>query len=186
MFQLKSKPENGYYFKRDSGIYNISNNHICKFPRYNAKKDGVDTPSYPIGNEYLKVFDTLDCMIGYSLGISAISNGSSFIGAVTMSFLNGFIGMAFAIASLFFAFSLLSVAIKILSIFVMCLIYISMLIYVSPITITCILFGRTKDIFNAWFSALVSYSIQPALIFIFACLFISIFNHTIVKEDVRF
>ena len=186
LFQLKSKPENGYYFKRDSGIYNISNNHICKFPRYNAKKDGVDTPSYPIGNEYLKVFDTLDCMIGYSLGISAISNGSSFIGAVTMSFLNGFIGMAFAIASLFFAFSLLSVAIKTLSIFVMCLIYLSMLIYVSPITITCILFGRTKDIFNAWFSALVSYSIQPALIFIFAGLFISIFNHTIVKEDVRF
>lgn len=61
-----------------------------------------------------------------------------------------------------------------------------MLIYISPIAITCVLFGRTKDIFNSWIQGLISYSIQPALIFIFAGFFISIFNYIVVTDHVRF
>jgi hypothetical protein len=61
-----------------------------------------------------------------------------------------------------------------------------MLIYISPIAITCVLFGRTKDIFSSWIQGLISYSIQPALIFIFAGFFISIFNYIVVTDHVRF
>ncbi|MFT4718372.1 MAG: hypothetical protein ACI9IL_000703, partial [Rickettsiales bacterium] len=186
IFKLKNKPENGYYFQKNDSIYNISSNNVCKFPRYNKLGDADTTPSYPDGKEYLKIFDTLDCMISYALGISALSSGSSFFSTIMMSLLSGFIGMSFAMASLFFAISLLSIAIKILSIFCVCIIYLSMLVYVSPIAITCVLFGRTKDIFNAWIQGLLSYSIQPALIFIFAGFFISIFNDIVVTDHVRF
>jgi hypothetical protein len=189
LFKLKNKPENGYYFRKEGGdksIYNISSNNICKFPRYNKLGDADIAPSYPNGKEYIKIFDTLDCMISYALGISALSSGSSFFSTIMMSFLSGFVGMSFAMASLFFAISLLSIAIKILSIFCICIIYLSMLVYISPIAITCVLFGRTKDIFNAWIQGLLSYSIQPALIFIFAGFFISIFNDIVVTDHVRF
>ena len=188
LFKLKNKPENGYYFQKEGNdsIYNISSNNICKFPRYNKIGDADITPSYPDGKEYIKIFDTLDCMISYALGISALSSGSSFFSTIMMSLLSGFIGMSFAIASLFFAISLLSIAIKILSIFCLCIIYLSMLIYISPIAITCVLFGRTKDIFSSWIQGLISYSIQPALIFIFAGFFISIFNYIVVTDHVRF
>jgi hypothetical protein len=191
LFKLKNKPESGYYFQKegdkgDQSIYNISSNNICKFPRYNKLGDTDIAPSYPNGKEYIKIFDTLDCMISYALGISALSSGSSFFSTIMMSFLSGFVGMSFAMASLFFAISLLSIAIKILSIFCICIIYLSMLVYISPIAITCVLFGRTKDIFNAWIQGLLSYSIQPALIFMFAGFFISIFNDIVVTDHVRF
>lgn len=186
LLKLKNKPENGYYFKKNNRIYNISSNSICKFPKYDHRLDGENTPAYPVGKEYLKIFDTLDCMISYALGISSVSSGSSFASTIAMSLLSGFVGMSFALASLFFAISLLAVTIKILSIFCICIIYLSILIYVSPITITCVLFGRTKDVFTSWLQAVLSYSIQPVFIFIFAGFFISIFNHAIVTDDVRF
>jgi type IV secretory pathway VirB6-like protein len=190
LIRFKNDPEKGYYFKKDNGIYNISNNNICQFPKYDAISGDNSVfnqnASYPEGKEYLKIFDTLDCMISHALGISVLSTGESFISAIVMSFFNGFLGFSFAIASLFFAISILSVAIKVLISFAICIIYIVMLIYISPITITCILFDRTKDVFNQWFSALISYSLQSIFTFIFVGFFISIFNDLIVKNDVRF
>lgn len=186
LFKLKNKPRNGYYFKKNYQIYNISSNNICKFPRYNYAAGDNMEPSYPNGKEYLRIFDNLDCIISYAFGVGVLSSGGSLGSAIAMSFLNGFIGMAFAITSLFFVFSLIAVAIKVLSIFTMCSVYVALLIFVSPITITCILFDRTKDIFQQWFRSLLSYSIQPIFIFIFAGMFISIFNHIIVTDDIRY
>lgn len=186
LFIIKDKPQNGYYFRQNNAIHNISNNNICKFPKYDENPDQYNVNSYPEGKEYLKIFDTLDCMISYALGISVLSSGNSFISAVTMSFMNGFIGMSFALASLFFAISLLAITIKIMSIFILCVIYISILIYVSPITITCILFNKTKQITESWFSSMISYSAQPIFIFMFAGFFISIFNAIIIKDEIRF
>jgi len=190
LIRFKNNPEKGYYFKREGGnIYNISNNNICQFPKYDAISG--DNPynqnaSYPEGKEYLKIFDTLDCMISYALGISVLSTGGSFISSIVMSFFNGFIGFAFAIASLYFAISIFSVAAKVLISFTICIIYIILLIYISPITITCILFSRTKDVFEQWVGTLISYALQSIFTFIFVGFFISIFNALIVKDDVRF
>ena len=190
LIRFKNNPEKGYYFTREGNIYNISNNNICQFPKYDAISGNNSVynqnASYPKGKEYLKIFDTLDCMISYALGISVLSTGGSFISSIVMSFLNGFVGFAFAIASLYFAISIFSVAIKVLISFTICIIYIVLLIYISPITITCILFSRTKDVFDQWVGTLISYSLQSIFTFMLVGFFISIFNALIVKDDVRF
>jgi type IV secretory pathway VirB6-like protein len=137
---------------------------------------------YPKGKQYLSIFDTLDCKIARYLGFgpeATIAGLAKIILPALISPTIGAIGIYFAILTLSFGIMMIVASIRALYIFFMSSFALILLIYVSPITITCVLFKKTSDIFNKWLLNLISYAIQPILLFAYIGLFISVMEVTL-------
>ncbi len=63
-----------------------------------------------------------------------------------------------------------------LHIFIISSISIISLIYISPITITCVLFKKTKNIFDKWWKYLLSFALQPVILFAYLGVLIFAFD----------
>jgi type IV secretory pathway VirB6-like protein len=59
---------------------------------------------------------------------------------------------------------------------------ISLLIYISPITITASLFKRTESMFKQWRTMLMSFTLQPVILFCYLGILITIFDKTMLGD----
>jgi hypothetical protein len=185
--------------KNEDGSYNVikitKDNDAtrldgCQFPRYDYSTSGVATdysnPKYPPGKSYLKIWDTIDCKLARALGFGPEASIPNIALMILAGFFTGGLGVVFFLAAFIFAFLLLNVAIKALHIFLMSILSIIILIYVSPITITAMLFKKTKGIFDGWWKQLLGYALQPMILFAYLGIFISIFDDVLIGKDVSF
>ncbi len=160
----------------------------CQFPKYNSElmeTNGVmvtTNPSYPEGKEYLAIWDMLDCKIARSLGFGLEASVPNLIYMILAGFLTGGMGIIFFIATFIFAFYLLAFTIRSLHIFLISSMAITIMIYVSPITITACLFKRTEGIFKQWRTNLISFVLQPVILFCYLGILISIFDGTVIGD----
>ncbi len=160
----------------------------CQFPKYNSQTmetNGtmdVSNPSYPPGKEYLAIWDMLDCKIARALGFGPEVSVPNLIMMILAGFLSGPLGAMFFVAAFIFAFYLIALTVRALHIFLISSIAITMLIYVSPITITACLFKRTEGIFTKWRTHLMGYVMQPVILFCYLGILITIFENTIIGD----
>ena len=156
----------------------------CQFPRYNYNDDNdktkYDKPSYPPGKEYLAIWDLLDCKIARAIGFGPEVSVPNIIIMMIAGFFTGGLGIIFVIASFMCAFFLLALTIRALHIFLMSSIAIILMIYVSPITITLSLFKRTSGIFTKWYKNLISFALQPIVLFAYLGILVSVFDNVII------
>ena len=156
----------------------------CQFPRYNYNDDKETTryakPSYPPGKEYLEIWDTLDCKIAKALGFGPEVTVPNIIRMTIAGFFTGGLGIVFIIAGYMCAFFMISLTVRALHIFLMSSIAIVLMIYVSPITITLSLFKRTEGVFTKWRKNLISFALQPIVLFTYLGMLISIFDTAII------
>lgn len=157
----------------------------CQFPRYNLGKD-ASNPSYPENLEYLRIFDILDCKIARALGYGVDVNVPNLVLMLISGFFTGGLAIIFFIATMMFAIFLIALTIKALHIFLMSTISIALLIFVSPITITCAMFEKTKNIFQGWLKQLMAFSLQPMILFAYLGIMITVFDQVIIGKDVTF
>lgn len=163
----------------------------CQFPRYDYSADPNSddkylTPRYPPGKSYLKIFDILDCKLGYALGFGPEVSVPNLVMMMLGGFLIGFLGALFFVLGFFFAFMMLSVVLRTMHIFLMSITATVILLYVSPITICCAMFERTKSIFGNWLKHLISYNVQLILLFAYLGIFLAVFDRVVLGEDVVF
>jgi type IV secretory pathway VirB6-like protein len=168
----------GFFF---DGIYNVSAtfsnvvmnitisnddtlNDGCQFSKVSV--DGFDqTPiAYPKGKEYIAIFDTIDCKIAMYLGYGPKANIAGITQLIFAGFL-GPLGLFFTIVTIFFGIYVIAIALRVLHIFLTSGFAIILLVYISPITITSILFKKTEPIFNKWLANLIGFSLQPIILF---------------------
>lgn len=180
------------------GVYNASNvlsQMVFKIqmPEQEEKRDGcqfgittdaqgnpiVSAITYPKGKEYLAIWDTLDCKIARYLGYGPQVSVANIAKLILAGWLTGPIGIYFSVALLFFGFCLIALTIKSIHIFVGSTTAIIILIFVSPITITAMMFKKTESIFKNWLKQIVGFSLQPMILFAFIAIFISIFDKTL-------
>ncbi len=157
----------------------------CSFPRYNHKllpsdPARYDNPKYPEGLEYLQIWDVLDCKLMRALGYGPDVSVPNLVISIFAGFLTGGLGILFVVATFFFAFFFLSLILRALHIFLLSTVAIVILIYVSPIVFTCILFQKTKSIFDNWLKQLIGLVLQPVILFAYLGIFISIFEYVII------
>ncbi len=161
----------------------------CQFPRFNYADSNeatrYDNPAYPKGMEYLRIWDTLDCKVARAIGYGPEVSVPNLIFMILGGFLDFGGGIVFVVASFFLAFVMIMITVRSLHIFLMSTTAVILLLYVSPITITCVMFNRTKSIFGAWWKQILGLSLQPMILFAYLGFFIALFDHTIVG-DVRF
>ncbi len=133
-------------------------------------------------NRALPLFDALDCrllhylMIDLDLTTFAVRS-VMFIKVITTSMFS--FQLLFCALMIIFAVFFLSAVVFFTCFYLVCSIIQAILIYFSPIFVPCILFNFTKDYFTAWVRALVSYSIQPAIIMVFISLMLTLFDQAI-------
>ncbi len=151
----------------------------CQFGKVSLP-DGTKTvfSEYPAGKEYLAVFDTFDCKIAKYLGFGPSATIATFAKLILPALLTpvGMIGIYFAVLTMMFAFFMIVAGIRALHIFLTSAVAIILLVYISPITITASLLDKTKNIFKAWLSQLIGYSLQPIILFAYLGFFITIFE----------
>ena len=195
MFFVTGDAWQKYFF---DGIYNTSSvmSQIVfkiQMPDEANKRDGCqfgpvkdsngnplpDQILYSKGQEYISLWDTIDCKIARYMGFGPEISSANIAKLILAGFITGPIGLYFSISLFIFAMFIISLAIRALHIFLSSCLAIIILIYMSPITITCILFDKTKNIFSSWLGKLISYSLQPMILFAYVAIFISIMDKTV-------
>ncbi len=179
------------------GIYNGSSEisrifFKIKFPEDNPSgcnfgaqsyKDGtrkISTVNYPKGSEYLMVWDTLDCKIMQYLNYGPEFSTSTIFLLIIAAFFTGGIGLVVALSVFIMAICLIVAVIRAMHIFISSAIAIIIYIFVSPIIIPLVLFEKTKGIFDAWLTQLMSFTLSPIVLFAYLAIFINL------SEDIMF
>lgn len=158
----------------------------CQFGRSaytSIKSDSVTEisllNSYPEGKEYLAIWDTLDCKIARYMGFGPEASVANIAMLIIAGMLIGPIGAYFVTVLFFFAFLMIRITIYAIHIFLASSIAIILLVFISPIAITCILTEKTKDIFNNWLKQILSYALQPMILMVYMAIFISILDKSL-------
>ncbi|MDA9163538.1 type IV secretion system protein [Rickettsiaceae bacterium] len=175
-----------------------------------------DASKYENGYEFYKVWDAIDCRVGYYLGMQMLYNIGGFFndmsGSVTeishgshavpwgqsggegidaldsvgaFSFFSVLFGYFMAgniiilILGLVFVVSFISVILYFISAYLVCMVTLYAMAYISPIFIPMALFQRTKGYFDAWLKIVASCTLQPAVIGGFIALLLTMYDSAI-------
>lgn len=137
--------------------------------------------SYPKGKEYLAIFDTLDCKLMRYLGFGPEISAANIAKLVFAGFFSlGGIGIFMAISIFIFGFFMLASIIRALHIFLSSLTAIILMVFISPLIIPLVLFEKTNNIFKGWLKQLISFTLQPMILFAYTAIFIIIMDKTLV------
>ncbi len=178
----------------------VNNNYIkydgCYFGDINDilnKDSNSSTPNiednnyiyYPANRRYIAFFDSLDCKIVRYLGYGVGLNAPNLIMMLGASFIWPFnIGIYLAVGTLMMALFVINFAIKAVYMFVGSAIGIAIMLYVSPLIIPCILFKKTKGIFDKWLKNLLSFTLQPMVLFAFVSMSLTIMDKYTLGEGI--
>ncbi len=154
----------------------------CQFGRV-TDSSGVSiatSSKYPKGKEYLALFDTLDCKIARYLGFGPESSTANIALLIAAGWATGTIGLYFSIALLMFGIILISLTLRTIHIFTSSFFAILLMVYLSPLAILASLFSKTNGIFKGWTNQLISYSLQPMILFAYIAIFISVMDKSLI------
>ena len=154
----------------------------CQFG-YLTLEDGTRASSgrlYPAGKEYLALWDTLDCKIARYLSFGPEVSAANIASLILAGFFTGPIGIYFAISVMFMGFFFIALTIMALHIFLASAISIIIMVFVSPIVIVGVLFEKTADIFKSWLTNLISFCLQPMILFAYIAILIMVIDGTLI------
>lgn len=164
---------------------------------------------YPNGQDFMKIWDMIDCKISKYLGIgdNTSSPGSpQLINAVflltmfiIMSFLvtyviaGGFaiayyvtiLGVILACLVMFLVYLLL-IILRMVQSYLIASISLVILTFVSPLIIPAVLFEKTKESFKIWVKLLIGYTLQPVILFAVVAFLMGMFDSVIFGHNYRF
>ncbi len=164
----------------------------CQFPKFDGRSvtgrdaitypNAADDPFYSVkryteGFDYLRPWDVLDCKFVRAIGFGPDLTVPNLILTIFAGLLTGGLGIVFVIFTFIFAFFYIAMIIRGIHIFLVSIIAITLLIFVSPLTITAVMFEKTKNIFTGWLKQLLGFIIQPVILFAYIALFVVIIDY---------
>lgn len=127
---------------------------------------------YPEGKEYLSMFDSLDCKLSNYLHTSAQLTGIHIVLILVVLFVSAPMGILLLLLGFTLFFLLFAIVFKIFYFFIVNILAINILVFVSPIIFPALLFDKYKGIFDEWLKSIMGFCLQLVVILIFAGLFI--------------
>jgi type IV secretion system protein VirB6 len=136
----------------------------------------------PAEYSYLALWDSLDCRVGYYLGFYSIfnPNANAIYGILSLIF-----PLIFALKFLAVAFMIclgifiLSIVVYFVHVYILALLGLTIMVYLSPIFVPFALFEKTKGFFEGWKNLLISYTVQPTVITAFLAVMLAVFDQII-------
>ncbi len=173
-----------------------------------------DASKYQSGYAFYKVWDAIDCRIGYYLGMQMLYNIGTIIRSISgtvaegagsaidwgsgggdgiealeaegsLTFFTVMFGFFMAgnimivIFGLMFVVVFMSVILYFLTAYLVCMVTLYVMAYISPIFIPMVLFEQTKGYFDSWLRIVVSCTLQPAVIGGFIALLLTMYDSAI-------
>ena len=127
---------------------------------------------YPEGKEYLSMFDSLDCKLSNYLHTSAQLTGIHIVLILVVLFVSAPVGIFILLLGFTLFFLLFAIVFKIFYFFIVNILAINVLVFVSPIIFPALLFDKYKGIFDEWLKSIMGFCLQLVVILIFAGFFI--------------
>ncbi len=127
----------------------------------------------------MALWDSLDCRIGYYLGINTVGVAPFLLILPVVLLPLFFLNIVFIVFLLAFVVFLLSIAIYAVQSYILCIIFMTLVLYLGPLFIPMALFKKTRPYFDGWVKLLLSFAIQPAVLFAFLALILTIFDNAI-------
>lgn len=115
---------------------------------------------YPQGREYLALFDMMDCKIKRYLGFTENSGVTIIIIAILIMFTGGIL-IIILFPLIFILVTIIINVLKIVYLFIMALMILSILLFFAPMMIPLILFDKTKGIFDSWLKEVIGFIFFP-------------------------
>ena len=137
---------------------------------FSDKYDGCyfGDAKYPEGKEYLSIFDSLDCKLANYFNYGPSTDLPGILHMIILSLVWSPLALITVLLGFLIFIIMLIIVIDILYIFLMSIIAINLLIYVSPIVFPSLLFHRFESIFNKWLNYLMSFCLQFMFVIIYA------------------
>lgn len=176
----------GNYIKYDGCYFGDLNDILGRDP-------GMGTPNiednnfslYPASRRYVAFFDALDCKVTKYLGYGVGLDAPNLITLLAISYVWPFnIGLFVAVGTLMLALFVINFVIKAVYIFIASALGLAIMLYVAPLIIPCILFKKTKDIFNKWLKNVISFALQPMILFAYTSIAILIMDKYTLGEGI--
>ncbi len=172
-------------------IYGSFPELVAKFFQYtNAEGDMCRPENLPIitnqSFKYLQIFNILDCKLKYYLAFTPGTSTANIVGLIISTMFTGVYGFLIAISIFFFAIMMILVIIRALYLFVTSALAIVVYIFISPVIFPTLLFKRTQNIFNTWFMQLISFALQPIILFVYIAIFIQASDLLILGANPKF
>jgi type IV secretory pathway VirB6-like protein len=171
--------------KYDYTLLNQYRNNIIGFTEFKAKNTESQKQnkiSYSYETSYLRIWDTLDCKLARALGYGPDVNSENFTKMIFAGFISGPLGITLLFASFAYGFMLISIILRSIHIAIMSIVGVILLLFISPITITCVLFERTKGIFENWYKQMFGFILQPMILFAYLGLLLTIFDNIFIGD----
>lgn len=159
-------------------VSNAVPNGLCRF-----------LPSdYPTGMGYLALWDSLDCKVLHYIGIDALmtvwqgSNSGDPLGYSIPPYVYLLVPaiaskqIKLVILCITFPLLVLSLAAYLVNAFAVCLIAIAILGILAPVFVPMALFDITKGYFQAWYTLMISFVLQPVVVVGFMTLMFSLYD----------
>lgn len=128
------------------------------------------THVYTPGFEAVKLWDMVDCKIAKYLGIGDNAGNKSapqLIWVSLLSIISSSYGLLIFILGLILLSFMIMVSYRIVHIYIMAYISLALLVFMSPLLIPAVLFEQTKRYFNGWLKLIISFILQPVILFAF-------------------
>ncbi|MFK7973828.1 MAG: type IV secretion system protein [Rickettsiaceae bacterium] len=173
-----------------------------------------DKSKYEQGYQFYKIWDAIDCRIGYYLGMKVLynqgeilkslnsstassgdntainwkggKNGIDALNAVgALAFFSVMFGLFMAgniiivMMGIIFVIVFVSVLMYFMSAYLVCMVTLYVMAYISPLFIPMVLFERTKAYFDSWLRIVISCTLQPAVIAGFIAMLLTMYDSAI-------
>jgi type IV secretion system protein VirB6 len=173
-----------------------------------------DPSKYEAGYEFYRVWDAIDCRVGYYFGMQLLYNlgsagflsggstsaygniassavdfgppGTEGIEALSKPGMLTFFVVMFGffmagniiivLCGMIFGIIFLSVIFYFLNVYLVSMVTLYVMVYISPIFVPMLLFERTKGYFDAWTKIIVSCALQPAVVGGFVALLLTMYD----------
>jgi len=137
-------------------------------------------------NSYLKIFGLLDCKLKYYLAFTPGTSTANVLGLILSTLFTGSYGFLIAISLFFFVIMMIIVVMRALYLFITSALAIVIYVFISPIIFPTLLFKQTENIFNKWLMQLISFALQPIILFVYIAIFIQASDLLILGKDPKF
>lgn len=146
-------------------VYKYNNKNLLG---ENLYQGGGVTKTVGMDGVKLTVWDLVDCKLINYLNLGSCDYtpaGLALMWIASIAFKFSGIGFILSIVSFIYCMLILLVIFKFAHIFILSLITVTILLFLSPIFIPFVLFEATKGIYNKWLMTILGYLIYPALLF---------------------
>ncbi len=171
-------------------IYGSFPELVSKFFQYTSAQGDMcrleNSTSVSDAYSYLKIFNLLDCKLKYYLAFTPGTSTANIFGLIISTLVTGSYGFLIAISLFFFVIMMIIIIMRALYLFITSALAIVVYIFISPVIFPTLLFKQTTDIFNKWLMQLISFVLQPIILFVYIAIFIQVSDLLILGKDPTF